>query len=184
MERKPYKNAVENEQNIIFALAEIMNTKPFHQITVAEVCKKAGVSKNTFYRHFENLSDIIYRSIGEINNRLVEKTYATESHSINDFITLVCNTWYENRLIYKGFTQDEVIYIIRGYIKKDIMEMYEKFGIRNSDDGLFFEFFSTVFCMFLKWWSSRDFSETPEEIAKNIKDYLCGNVLERIEKYL
>ncbi|MBQ3561511.1 MAG: TetR/AcrR family transcriptional regulator, partial [Oscillospiraceae bacterium] len=49
MERKPYKNSVENKSRIIFSLAEIMANKPFHAVSVTEVCKKAGVSKNTFY---------------------------------------------------------------------------------------------------------------------------------------
>ena len=108
------------------ALAEIMAEKPFHEISVTEVCKKASVSKNTFYRHFENLSDVIYQSISEINEKLVEEAFSFSSHQVDDFIIHVCNGWYENRRLYKGFTQDETIYIIRNMTRKDIVYFFEK----------------------------------------------------------
>ncbi len=184
MNRKPYKNAVENEQYIIFALAEIMRKKPFHDISVTEVCKKASVSKNTFYRHFESLSDVIYKSISEINNQLLEKTYSLSGSTIYDFILLVCNGWYENRLLYEGFTQDETIYIIKNMIRKDIIDFFERYSIDSDADDLFFEFFSAAFCIFLRWWSLHNFSQPPEEISKRINEYLYGNVFENFEKYL
>lgn len=181
MERKPYKNAIENRRYIILALAEIMRTKPFHEISVTEVCKKAGVSKNTFYRHFESLSDVIYRAIGEINDKMVEKYSKVNHQTTDDFILYTCNIWYENRELYMGFTQEEVVYIIRGMIKKDAEDFLKIHNLEQKDDNLFCEFFATVFSMFLCWWSKEGFSETPEEIAKQIKFYLCENVLSRME---
>ncbi|MBR2042626.1 MAG: TetR/AcrR family transcriptional regulator [Oscillospiraceae bacterium] len=184
MERKPYKNALENRRYIILAFAEIMEKKPFHEVAVTEVCKKAGVSKNTFYRHFESLSDVIYQSISEINDSLLEETYALKSHKVDDFISIVCRGWYENRVIYKGFTQDETIYIIRSMIRKDIIEFFERNHIEKGSDDLFFEFFSAAFCIFLRWWCLRDFAQPPEEIGARIKEYLYGNVFADMEKYL
>ena len=181
MERKPYKNSVENKSRIIFSLAEIMANKPFHAVSVTEVCKKAGVSKNTFYRHFESLSDVIYQSIGEINREMVENYSKTTHKSTDDFILFTCAVWYKNRAVYRGFTQDEVIYIIHRTIKKNVEEYLSLHSIEKKGDKLFGEFFATVFCMFLCWWSKEDFSETPEEIAAQIKFYLCENVLLRTE---
>ena len=184
MERKTYKNVIENKKCVTFALAEIMAVKPFHEISVTEVCKKAGVSKNTFYRHFENLSDVIYQSISEINEKLVEEAFSFSSHQVDDFIIHVCNGWYENRRLYKGFTQDETIYIIRNMTRKDIVYFFEKNNIDQGKDDLFFEFFSAAFCIFLRWWCLHDFVQTPEEISGRIKKYLYGNVFEELEKYL
>lgn len=184
MERKTYKNVIENKKCVTFALAEIMAEKPFHEISVTEVCKKAGVSKNTFYRHFENLSDVIYQSISEINEKLVEEAFSFRSHQVDDFIIHVCNGWCENRRLYKGFTQDETIYIIRNMTRKDIIYFFEKNNIDQGKDDLFFEFFSATFCIFLRRWCLHDFVQTPEEISGRIKNYLSGNVFEELEKYL
>ena len=184
MERKTYKNVIENKKCVTFALAEIMAEKPFHEISVTEVCKKAGISKNTFYRHFENLSDVIYQSISEVNEKLVEEAFSFRSHQVDDFIIHVCNGWCENRRLYKGFTQDETIYIIRNMTRKDIIYFFEKNNIDQGKDDLFFEFFSATFCIFLRRWCLHDFVQTPEEISGRIKNYLSGNVFEELEKYL
>lgn len=184
MERKPYKNSIENQKYIVLALAEIMETKPFHEISVTEVCKKAGVSKNTFYRHFESLSDVIYKSIGEINDRMIEKYSKVNHQSAYDFILYTCNIWYENRMLYKGFTQEEVVYIIHNMIKKDVEIFLDHRGIADKENRLFCDFFATVFCMFLCWWSREGFSEFPEEIAGQIEDCLSGNAFKKFASEL
>ena len=48
MERKIYKNVIENKKCVTFALAEIMAEKPFHKISVTEVCKKRESAKTLF----------------------------------------------------------------------------------------------------------------------------------------
>ncbi len=181
MNRKPYKNTVENRHCIIIALAEIMKNKPFNEISVSEVCKRAGVSKNTFYRHFKNLSAVVYDSVGEINNYFVEKSSTLDSHRVDDFITLVTDTWYANRDIYSGFIQDETQYIIHNIIKKDALYFFERTKTRFETDDLFLEFFSASFCTFLRWWIANGFSLSSREMATRIKDYLCMNLFESTE---
>ena len=41
------------------SLIKIMEQKDFKSINVSEVCKKAGVSRMAFYRHFKDLEEVI-----------------------------------------------------------------------------------------------------------------------------
>lgn len=43
---------------IVSALSELLEEKAFRAITVRDICDKAGVSRQTFYRHFENKYDV------------------------------------------------------------------------------------------------------------------------------
>lgn len=45
---------IDGKARLIRALTELSAEKPFHAITVLDICKKARVSRQTFYRHFEN----------------------------------------------------------------------------------------------------------------------------------
>ena len=47
------------------ALLILMQSKNFHEITVTELTKKAGVSRMAFYRNYETIEDIII----EINKK-------------------------------------------------------------------------------------------------------------------
>lgn len=41
------------------ALFSLMKRKPFHQITVTEICEEAAIGRKTFYRNFEVKEDVI-----------------------------------------------------------------------------------------------------------------------------
>lgn len=41
------------------ALSEQLKEKPFEQITVTDIARKAGLNRQTFYYHFRDLYDLI-----------------------------------------------------------------------------------------------------------------------------
>ena len=41
------------------ALFSLMKRKPFHQITVTEICTEAAIGRKTFYRNFDLREDVI-----------------------------------------------------------------------------------------------------------------------------
>ncbi len=48
---------------IIKAFKELVATTPYDKITVYEICEKAGVSRKTFYVHFQNKSGIVSKIV-------------------------------------------------------------------------------------------------------------------------
>lgn len=42
------------------ALIELMNKKSFDSIKINEICNRAGISRMTYYRHFQDKIDILY----------------------------------------------------------------------------------------------------------------------------
>ena len=53
------KTAVRSQNMIADALFSLMKRKPFHLITVTEICAEAAVGRKTFYRNFELREDVI-----------------------------------------------------------------------------------------------------------------------------
>lgn len=51
------------------ALLALMETRPFHSITVSEICKAAQVQRSTFYAHYRNTSALLQ----ECEERLVKQ---------------------------------------------------------------------------------------------------------------
>ena len=51
-----FKNTAEKMDNALLAL---INEKDFQDINVAEICEKAGVSRSTFYDHYQNTYDLL-----------------------------------------------------------------------------------------------------------------------------
>ena len=54
------KRAVQSSELIYKGLLECIKKKPFDQITVSDLQKVSGVARTTFYRAFDNISDVLY----------------------------------------------------------------------------------------------------------------------------
>ncbi len=48
-------------QSIEEAMIILMKLKPFKEISISELCTKAGVSRMAFYRHFNSIQDVLVR---------------------------------------------------------------------------------------------------------------------------
>ena len=53
------KTAIRSQHMIADALFTLMKRKPFHQISVTEICREAGIGRKTFYRNFQMREDVI-----------------------------------------------------------------------------------------------------------------------------
>ena len=58
------------------ALLLLLEQKNFEQITVKELCRKAGVNRTTFYLHYENMNDLLEETVDMINRRFRESLSA------------------------------------------------------------------------------------------------------------
>ena len=54
------KRAIQSSELIYKGLLECIKKKPFDQITVSDLQKVSGVARTTFYRAFDNISDVLY----------------------------------------------------------------------------------------------------------------------------
>ena len=53
------------------AFLELLNEKDFAYITVKEICKRAGVSRSTFYLHYETVNDLVRECVEYLHNRFL-----------------------------------------------------------------------------------------------------------------
>ncbi|MCD7769184.1 MAG: TetR/AcrR family transcriptional regulator, partial [Oscillospiraceae bacterium] len=49
------------------AFLSLMEKKDFEYITVTEICGKAGVSRSTFYLHYETIGDLLTECVEDMN---------------------------------------------------------------------------------------------------------------------
>ena len=52
------------EESITTALLELMAKKDFSKISITEIVQKAGVSRVTYYRHFDSKEDVLLTYFG------------------------------------------------------------------------------------------------------------------------
>lgn len=52
-------------ESITEALVQLMERKPFSQITVTELARRAGVGRVSFYRNYDSMEDVLVRYLNE-----------------------------------------------------------------------------------------------------------------------
>ena len=72
-ERSPHPTAADY---IYEALVELMKQKPYHEITITDITKKAGVSRMAYYRNYKDKDDILIEHFREILARTKERMVA------------------------------------------------------------------------------------------------------------
>ena len=105
-------------ESIYEAVFQLMEQKRINEITVSELCQRAGVSRISFYRNFDYISDVPFRYLSE----QLEEWWIESNQEKNQF-TPSSNFW---NLLFKQLKKNErVIKLLyrsnASFIMKDII---------------------------------------------------------------
>ncbi len=161
------------------ALEELLELKRYEDITIARICEKSTVSRNTFYRIFSSKDDALDSLIKEKTSTLIE----CNERIIN--LDLSCpdrEDVYKSYLGYYSHWLKEKEFLIILNKRKLFNAFYvyhEKYFMNNSSDKLIqlYEYSENVKGYYYKWhsyslaaiieqWVENGFKETPEELAE------------------
>ena len=78
------------QRGIIAVFLELLKQKPLDKITVTELVKACGISRKTFYNHFQTLDELVEHILEEETRRALSR----EINAVN---------WVENYLEMAGF---------------------------------------------------------------------------------
>lgn len=68
--RKKDKRSVETEASIKECMLSSLETKRFADLTVSEICRKVGITRATFYQHYDNLSDVLDEVLDDMTGEM------------------------------------------------------------------------------------------------------------------
>lgn len=172
MNTKNNKRRRESVEKIEHVFIELLQTKQLNQITVSDICKKAGLNRTTFYANYldiYDLADKIKKHLESELERLYQDEFTNKFNS-NDYLKLFRHI-KENQLFYKT-------YFKLGYDNNYKILLYdtgqaEKY-FNNKYIDYHIEFFRQGLNAVIKKWLANGCAETPEEIAEIIQSEYQG----------
>lgn len=80
------------------SLLALMKEKPIAKITPSELCRHAGINRNTFYTHYDSPESLL-RTIEEELYQQVKQSIerSLKNGSISTLLTEICQAIYDNR---------------------------------------------------------------------------------------
>ncbi|MGN0246872.1 MAG: TetR/AcrR family transcriptional regulator [Lachnospiraceae bacterium] len=170
------KRARQSADLIWRGLVDCMNRKPFAEITVTDLQKASGVARTTFYRAFDNMSDVLYWKCDTcFREALLDCTPDMFLNEV-EFAKHYFKYWMEHSDILEWLikiNRHDIIYACHMKNAEMLQEKYGNpagWGIRH---GNYFMSIRTGFTIsILTVWVKNGRKETPEEIAEIIKEQI------------
>lgn len=71
--------SVNTKNLIVAAFFDLAKVKPLDKITIKDVVEACGITRQTFYYHFQDILDVIEWSLKQYSQPLIEKTLAAKN---------------------------------------------------------------------------------------------------------
>ncbi len=154
------KRRRESVKKIEKVFVEQLQSKELNQISVAEICKIAGINRATFYANFADVYALA-DSIREQLNMELSKVYADEiqgQYHSYDYLKLFRHI-YENQLFYQTYFKlgyDHPIFLLQN--DRTEADFHNRFLEYHA------EFFKAGISRIIRIWLKGGCQETPEEM--------------------
>ena len=150
------------------ALLILMRKKEYKDISITEICEKAGVTRMSFYRNFESKEDILKKWIVSVTDTFLTvsgisyKNDSNRDYFIKLFTHLkrykaICTAMHEADLIYLVKDQFDRVFLS---IHQDEYDPYKSYFLAGG-----------IYNVFLLWLMY-GCKETPDELADRMNDML------------
>lgn len=152
--------------NIATSLLKLMKSKSLNEISICEIVKTAEVSRNSFYRHFQDKDDIIRYYISSETDYWLNQTTTNllNVENISQYIIFLLEHIYLYHEFIDLLIRDNKMYLLEQEFdkryKERLNEIVDPFRISFIMGG-----FYKLFC----YWAETGYQKTPQEIAEYIK---------------
>lgn len=179
MNQKNNKQFQESDIRMKKAMLELMNTMPFHKITVRLICDRAGVNRSTFYAHYTDIYDMVEQLETNLRKKLMN-SYPASGHitplSTESFITFL-KFIREHRDFYRIALKARREFPLKQGAEplweQIVRPLCQKAGIFSESEMMFyFVGFQASFTTILKRWVEQDCVESEEKIAQIIQNII------------
>jgi AcrR family transcriptional regulator len=103
---------VESRTRIIAAATELIRERGFAQLSVGEVMERAGIGRTLFYRHFDDLPDLLMKA----GREAIEELYTTHETLAHAAVTA------DPQVIRRGLEAAAAVYVRHGPLLRAIAE--------------------------------------------------------------
>jgi len=150
------------KQYIIEAYLQLLARKTLDEISVTEIVKRAGISRSTFYLHFEDKFDLMDEVRRQLNSKFIAFYKIDRSHrNSRTTVEEMCLHIYTYRTFYEiEFSNPESVQRLSNELALQLMRTFE------DQDYAIFASYGTL--GYLSSWAKNGFIMTPQEAAEKL----------------
>lgn len=158
------------------ALLKLINEKACKEISVTELCKKAGVSRMAFYRNYQVMNDLFRELAVDLNNMIIDSIGSPfRSTTMKEWYANAFHTIYENR--------DSIAIMYQENFQFEWMKIVNSLAIHDPAFSAEEKYQRLIWCggfeNIVSHWLNTGTQESPEEMSLYCERYLANITIEK-----
>lgn len=172
------------------SLKRLLLTKPLNKITIADITSDCGISRMTFYYHFQDIYDLVEWACEEDAARAIagNKTSDTwQTGLLGTFLALRENKPFIAS-IYHDMSREQVerflVPVVSDLVKSVVDEHAARRHVREQDRDFIARFFAHALIGTVLDWIARDMRDDPQQLVQRVATIADGAIetaLDRLE---
>ena len=162
--------------------------KPLTKITIADITEDCGVSRMTFYYHFQDIYDLVEWACFEDASRALDgkKTYATWQEGFLNIFEAVLENKPFIQNVYHAVSREQVERYLYRMVQQLVFAVVEEqaagIPVAERDKRFIADFYKYAFVGIMLDWVRDGMQEDPKRIVERISLLIEGDIVRALEK--
>lgn len=173
---------------IIEAFRELVMTKDFEKLSVAEISAAASISRKTFYEYFKDKNEIVeqivFIHIIQPMNTMRELSVSFEFPSLT-IMSWLYEQFYKDRAFYSRITsftgQNSFFELMMTYTSDIVYEKFNALQLSEQEKEYSVYFYASSHTMVLTKWINEGMTITPKDMASFYEKWTIPAILNYID---
>lgn len=168
------------------ALVELLGERPLKDVTVKELCRRAGVNRSTFYLHYYDIYDLMQELeetiAGDLDKAIGDVLFLKDQNAFSSFYTAIFTLFARHAelcTIMLGEHGDKAFVgrlfaMGREKCVAEWMRLYP--GAQQQQVDFYYTFVSSGCMGILQRWFDSGCRERPEDVAQQVERLVAGSI--------
>lgn len=121
---------------IFTALMLLMEKQDYEKITITDIARRAGVSRMTYYRVYQDKDDIIKTHLIEAFDQMVMEINTQNNYTENDFFRCFFETVKKNEILFHNALKANMLEFVWRKVKEHTIALFRTFFRTNENSFL------------------------------------------------
>lgn len=164
------------------AFIQIAEKKEINKITTVELCREAGINRNTFYSHYYSV-DEVFNELKALFFEEIDQNFADNIKDNSGRLTIsVFRTLYKHKelskIIFLNESNKNVVNEIFDRYRNELQQKLYDYapGITEKEKLLLFNYIKCGITGTIVTWLSNEYTFSPDDVSKFLKNVSCYGV--------
>ena len=169
---------------LVKALAELMEERPFSELSVVDICSRAMVHRTTFYAHFNDKRELLSYLLSQLERECVETCLPKEEMTSPKeyFLTAVKNAlgfFQDRRSLYLACLNSGMeaeVHVLSDRAAQELCRRLSQPAFRDTapevDPQIAARFYIGAVLALIRWWLTNDDPVPQETLLSNLSHFI------------